>query len=738
MSKHISEGLRQRPLAKSFKVTERYNLVNLKKICKIEDFGFLAPTEDDRVPIKQNLERILKHVKCGELNKELVQRDGIGRYYYPKGKESYGILYLQNVIRGFILEEGTRDLDIKNCHPTILAKIIKDNNLVCKELNEFINDRESTMTKYSFDKESLLTMINYPRFPTTNQFLTNIKKVIYEGLYPILKEKHSELFKFCQRTAPMNKKTIEGSFISRVLQEAEQDIMFYALNFFKFKGVPIGCVIFDGVHIYNGDDYVNQGLLSELETYVKTNTGFEVKFVVKEFPKPDQILEVLKKMDESADKVYIEWKEDWEKHHFYMLQNKGEIVSDFYEDLHIYSSPVFVISKYMYNTRDFPNFDEALFKRWAQDPKKRTYYKFDFHPYPSVCPDDCYNTWKGFARDLIPDANDSDERKNEVWEIYKEFYSHLASGDEALVDYMIQYDAHVLQYPGIKPGVCTVFTGEQGSGKGTWALLHEGLIGREYFAMYSDIDMVVGKFTSGLSRKLIIVLDEAISFQMFEKSNALKSLITETTHKIERKGQDAFTEHSYIRFVTNTNDENPVKVSNTDRRHIIIKTTKIPEALAVKMYKLLGSDSDLQTLFRLLKEIEVKYITLNEWQHNRPITKAYKELKSNCGPTYYSFLHKFVSDRDQETLNFVENGKLMAAYQMFCTRELKTAIPTNTFFKKIAEVDGVTKPRTNAKRGKNIDKVKVLTWLTSKGFDYLDFTDALDEPMDSKVEEDDK
>ncbi len=305
------EGFTKRPKTKHIEVTERYNLENLKDLSKIKDFSFLQDDDDegneeeckfDAIP--SYIDKILKELKKQEYFKRTLEQKDVGRYYYIK-KENYGVLYLKNAVRGFILKKGTVDLDIKNCHPTLLSQLIKEQDLISKELDEYIKNRDEVMKKYNFDKDTFLKMINNKNFKTDNQFLLKVHETIYKKFIPIMKNKYQEFYNECTLICNKKKKTnnIEGTFISRLLQEAEQDVMFYCIEFLNNNNIEYGCLIYDGIHIY---EPIDSEIINDLCKYIYKKCEYNVKFSLKEFPKQDLVASVIKlnKKEEDEKTTY--------------------------------------------------------------------------------------------------------------------------------------------------------------------------------------------------------------------------------------------------------------------------------------------------------------------------------------------------------------------------------------------------------------------------------------------------
>lgn len=433
---------------------------------------------------------------------------------------------------------------------------------------------------------------------------------------------------------------------------------------------------------------------------------------------------------ESRSSSYVDWKQRFEKDHVFIQKDQGcflrVINKDGKNEITVFKSIRELENSCLVDPRYCEWFDDLQMKHfndWTKDANKLHYYDFNWFPTPQVAPDKILNTWSGFERSNKENIYDEKE-SNEVWELYNEFYDHLTSNSTELKNYLIQLDAHLIQMPGVKPGVCVVMTGTQGTGKGTRMRLLRSLIGEEYFYETSDIDQVLGRFTKPIARKLVIALDECESRKMVEKNNPLKNIITEDRHRIEGKGEPSYIENSYVRLNISSNDENVVKIEASDRRFLVVETKKIDPNLASRINFLIRDNNKCQILFQLLSKHKLVYKNMYDFQDNRPTTQAYNDIKSQMIPNYYKFFYKFINDCTQEQLNKVSNSTIKYYYQIFCENNENTQmVSDNILYKKLAKIEGVESIAVGKDRGKRINKSKALEWFRINGCVYIDHTD---------------
>lgn len=672
---------------------------------------------------------------------------GKNRVTYNLKSYGYGRMYTENAsyvtlpgeIRNYLAKDFYSDVDIRNCHPSILHQdmisFYKDGLIETR--SEFIEDyvlrRNETMSRFNFNKTDFIKCMytESKNYSNENTFLKEVNKYINDVILPVYITKYNSIYQESVDSykSSGNYSNQAGSFLASVLQSIERRIITTAYKYVTCDHSPklkVGAIPYDGIMIEQGKTIKFQ----KISDYVRDKTGYVIEFVEKPMTHPT-IDKIIEETNNSNESKYITWKSSWEKYFFFVNYEKGSIMCERNGDLVPFKKHE--VKDLIPASTDLGHlFDDEMFEKWYRDPCKRAYDNFDFFPEPMVCPSNIYNTWKGFSRS----SNTSEFSENhiqDIWNTYDEFYNHLARNDPKVKEYLIQMDAHLIQKPGIKPGVCIIMKGKQGAGKGTRGRLLNALISDDYFYSTGDSDKVLGRFTKPVSKKLVLELDECVSNKMFESSARLKNLITEKTYTIEGKGESAYNENSFCRVVGNTNYENPVKIEASDRRYVILEVDTIDPQLAVSINALIDNDESVQVLFQKLANYPLKYKSMYDFQENRPLTDAYDDVRSQVIPNYYKFMYKFVTDIPQKSLDRVTNNELRSFYHTFCINNEKVVNPVsdNMLFKMIKKIDGVVDSNSNSIRFKRIDKTKALKWFTDNNYTYNDYTDpfVMKEPV---------
>jgi hypothetical protein len=159
------------------------------------------------------------------------------------------------------------------------------------------------------------------------------------------------------------------------------------------------------------------------------------------------------------------------------------------------------------------------------------------------------------------------------WKVIALFlHDVICAGNIVLFSYLMQFLAHMLQRPSVKPGILVVLLGGQGTGKGTFfRILHR--IWSRTTLIVSDVNQIVGTFNAALERNYVICMDEALFSGDKKSIERLKSLVTEPVIHIEQKYQPSRSIESFHRFFATSNNEFFGQVDADDRRFLFLRVS---------------------------------------------------------------------------------------------------------------------------------------------------------------------
>lgn len=205
---------------------------------------------------------------------------------------------IKREVRNFICSEFCLDIDIKNCQPTILDQLIKFNGLNCPNLTEYVNNRDQILKKYNMTKDQVITIIYDSNKKCNIDFFDEINRYVYNEFLNTLKANpdYSRFYLNREKHA-RNIKNFKGSFISLILQDIENKILYYALEQMHDDGIDICCPMFDGA-IVRKHNLIDDDYLQKINKIVKINTGYDVKFIVKDMKYPEEFDQLETKIPE--------------------------------------------------------------------------------------------------------------------------------------------------------------------------------------------------------------------------------------------------------------------------------------------------------------------------------------------------------------------------------------------------------------------------------------------------------
>jgi len=171
------------------------------------------------------------------------------------------------------------------------------------------------------------------------------------------------------------------------------------------------------------------------------------------------------------------------------------------------------------------------------------------------------NTYSGFS--VVPDHVNSAAKCTKY---LAHIHDNIAGGNEALYKYLLDWMASGVQHPDDPGRSALSLRGVPGCGKGVFALTYGQLFGK-HFLHATHRDHVIGKFNAHQAETCLIFVDEALYAEIAADAQILKTMTSETTKLLERKGIDATQIDNFARQIFATNDEHPIQIEHNDRRY---------------------------------------------------------------------------------------------------------------------------------------------------------------------------
>lgn len=201
-------------------------------------------------------------------------------------------------------------------------------------------------------------------------------------------------------------------------------------------------------------------------------------------------------------------------------------------------------------------------KWWLLHPARRQYETVVFAPNREV--DGAYNLWKGFGCQNIPgDCS-----------LFLEYVRVVVcDGSEEHFRWLERWMARAAQQPASPGEVAIVLRGMRGTGKSFFAKTFGSLFAR-HFMQVSNPGHLVGNFNSHLRDVVVLFADEAFFAGDKKHASVLKTLITEETLAIEKKGVDVETAPNFIHLIMASNDMHVIPAGGDERRFFVLDVSR--------------------------------------------------------------------------------------------------------------------------------------------------------------------
>ncbi len=540
---------------------------------------------------------IQHYIKCNGNNKvQYVKKDEMNML------RDYGGICIQNMptnIRGFLCEESMTDIDMVNCHPTIIWQLCKKYNIECSILQEYCLNRKQLIAEGKADKIKVIKSINdYKPLKDCSYFMTKLDveiKHIQKELVKILdfKLQHDMAIKNAETKKTKN---VIGMFMSNLATSFEVKFLHSCIDFFNNQKIRIGVLMYDGIMIY-GNHYKNIQLLTDLSQLIQSEFGFDIQFNYKEHDNGGLML---------PEDFMIENEKGFKNKQYTELKNmyENEYGLAFIESLTVYSYKNNGV--YRFYTKDAMaqvlkpiRLDEAsflpsfqFFNCWLDDINRKTYTDIGCFPHDVECPPGILNLWTGFQCSNLKESYDET--------IIQPILNHiriLMGNDDKCYEFMLKWLANLFQYPS-STSVMVFMGSEEGAGKGSFMDLMSEMMGGDKFFLCEDLkEDMFGTFNGHLKNTVLVNIDEPDFKSTIGFFNKIKSMITRKTISIHDKGMKKYDIPHIMKYIATSNELHAFKISKNDRRFFIVESSN----------ELMGNDDYFRTFNELIKNKQVQY-----------------------------------------------------------------------------------------------------------------------------------
>jgi hypothetical protein len=338
---------------------------------------------------------------------------------------------------------------------------------------------------------------------------------------------------------------------------------------------------------------------------------------------------------------------------------------------------------------------------------QRSFDMFGSFPVSSLCPPNCFNTWRPFELDSIVFSGDFTVAADAALREILDFISILCGRQQDVNDYFLKWIAHMIQHPEQKPATAPIFLSRQGGGKGTLVYFLEKLIGVNKVLHSSNPGRELwGQFNQSLESAFLIHIDELHLQQTSSNIGQFQALVSEPTLMINGKGMNPHRINSYHRFIVTTDQNIPIPVRQDERRFVIIRSSD--DLVGNKEYfAQLRAKIDcvevMKYCYDYFKNLIGAHDFLLETIPQTPIFAEALGANKECVEIWLEELQEDIGD----VVLKVDNKDLFERYKQFCRRTNNVCESQQQFFPKLkkhaAQLGLIVEDwKSNGKRGKDI------------------------------------
>ena len=354
------------------------------------------------------------------------------------------------------------------------------------------------------------------------------------------------------------------------------------------------------------------------------------------------------------------------KYHFYVANEKilYRIVDGGFELLEdIHSLHAILYSNGKHKTEFTRLFMKSIYKKH--------YTRMVFKLSNGKLASDEYNLFAGFKYDKpiaceLIDNVPQDEGLHK----YLEHINYLCCDDKQLVDYILNWMAHIVQKPEQKTKVCLyLYSKEEGVGKNIiFDIFGKVLSG--YTSQFTNTEDIGGRFNTNMYNKLFIVGDE-INGRASGLMAMIKDMITRLTENVEAKGKNKFQSPDYKNygFTTNTNNAMPWA---SKRRVCAVHACEVKRTQEeyARLFQILDNDESLRAITYYLRNRDIsRFLPSNIYMTEY----LYELMATNICPSIAYFISEYALLLDDDNFEIPE---LYAMSKKWCKDNSKVSTDT--------------------------------------------------------------
>ena len=695
---------------------EIFNVPLAKRI--LQDYSTQLKEEDI-----YKLKKLLKNRKSWNLV-PLYRQGGYdldGRNYCERG-----LCIFSRKLRNTLAKQFYTDVDMVNAGYTFLTIIINKqypdlkDTPAGKAILKYHRKRESILSKYCekhhCEREEAKDFFVAKLFDGSDECINEITKREID---------RDENVKDFYEKLPEDENNKIGRTFCLIYHKWEYSTISTLQDFFENKGIYTYCDLHDGFFVKQETD---KDLLESVieDCYEKYGLLMKVKEMKDLLDIPaDYINNYKQSVAKTEEENYNYLREKFEDIYgvHKIIEHNGFLIQK--NDDYYFKSQAEMITSFNdwreAGTDTFSLYadDKRFIYNYIQDPYKRIKETIGFYPCENQCPDNEYNIFKGFRITQFQ-FDKFEEDDYEDLEIIKEHIRFLTDDMSEVAndckEYLLDWMAHIFQKPHLKTNTMIILKGGEGIGKGILMKILNSMIGDNYYYSTPDPQRdLFGQFNSIGKARLLINFDEGEKSQTDKFYEQLKNNITEDSITSREKYQKDIKLRNYARYIMTTNNDNVIKISDTNRRFVGFEC-RHPRKDPKKLVKAMKNDKALFLFYKLLMKRDIENV---DWENDFPKTSYYRRCLDDSIPVIWLFINNyfggigrtFQKSRGAECVRF---NDIFHEYEAYCSEYRIHPLQKNEFGSQFDATYLFTKRRANHGNiylfhlSKVIDKLKSL------------------------------
>ena len=618
--------------------TEIFNVPLAKRL--LNDYSTLSK-EEDIVKLK----KLLKNRKSWNLA-PLYRQGGYdldGRNYCERG-----LCIFSRKLRNTLAKQFYIDIDMVNAGYTFLNLLLNNKYQDLKETSEgkaiikYYRKRESMLSRYCeknhCQREDAKDFFVAKLFDGSDKCINEISKREIAS---------DENVKDFFDKLPEDEKNKMGRTFCLIYHKWEYATISKLMDFFENKGIYCYADLHDGFFVRKGiDEEVLEGVIDDC--FEKYGIKMKIKEMTDLLDIPTEFIDNYKQsVAKTEEENYNYLKEKFEDIYgvHKIIEHNGFLIQK-NDDYYFKSQAEMLTSFNDWSEAGVDTFslyaeDKRFIYNYIQDPYKRIKETIGFYPLESLCPDNEYNIFKGFRITQFQFDKFEEDDYDDL-EIIKEHIRFITDDMSELAndckEYLLDWMAHIFQKPHLKTNTMIILKGGEGIGKGVLMKILQGMIGDNYYYQTPDPQRdLFGNFNSIGKARLLINFDEGEKSQTDRFYEQLKNNITEETITSREKYQKAIKLKNYARYIMTTNNDNVIKISDTNRRFVGFEC-RHPRRDPKKIVNAMKNDKALYLFYKFLMKRNIDNV---DWENDFPKTAYYRRCLDDSIPFIWLFINYY-------------------------------------------------------------------------------------------------